>query len=220
MCVHPFVDRLLPIVTDSFVDMAFGTGAVKITPAHDHNDYEVSAQKHLSHHVFLRVAYFCRLASVTTCPSSRASTTTGTSRPAAASSVAWRDSRRGEQWPRHSRRRASTGTRRTILWLYLFAGRILFSHNDRVMTHFSTIFISIYFFYMLSLCLLYKIIFLYLSNLFSRSKDVIEPILKAQWYVNCNEMATKALKAVQDGELKIVPEAHVATWNRWLESIR
>ena len=44
MCVHPFVDRLLPIVTDSFVDTAFGTGAVKITPAHDHNDYEVSAQ--------------------------------------------------------------------------------------------------------------------------------------------------------------------------------
>ena len=135
MCVHPFVDRLLPIVTDSFVDVAFGTGAVKITPAHDHNDYEVSAQ--ISHIMFSYIyPYFYRLASVTTCPSSRASTTTGTSRPAAASSVAWRDSRRGEQWPRHSRRRASTGTRRTILWLCLFAGRIFFSHNDRVMTHF------------------------------------------------------------------------------------
>ena len=31
----------LPIVLDSFVDMEFGTGCVKITPAHDFNDYEV-----------------------------------------------------------------------------------------------------------------------------------------------------------------------------------
>ena len=32
----------IPIVLDSFVDMEFGTGCVKITPAHDFNDYEVS----------------------------------------------------------------------------------------------------------------------------------------------------------------------------------
>ena len=31
----------MPIVVDDFVDMQFGTGAVKITPAHDHNDFEV-----------------------------------------------------------------------------------------------------------------------------------------------------------------------------------
>ena len=39
-CVHPFCDRKLPIIADDMVDMSFGTGAVKITPAHDHNDYE------------------------------------------------------------------------------------------------------------------------------------------------------------------------------------
>jgi valyl-tRNA synthetase len=38
----PLADRLLPIVADSFVDPAFGTGCVKITPAHDFNDYEVA----------------------------------------------------------------------------------------------------------------------------------------------------------------------------------
>lgn len=38
--VHPFVDRKVPIVTDSIlVDMKFGTGAVKVTPAHDFNDF-------------------------------------------------------------------------------------------------------------------------------------------------------------------------------------
>jgi valyl-tRNA synthetase len=37
----PFVERDVPIVSDAAVDRAFGTGAVKITPAHDQNDYEL-----------------------------------------------------------------------------------------------------------------------------------------------------------------------------------
>jgi valyl-tRNA synthetase len=36
----PFVDRAVPIIADAVVDRAFGTGAVKITPAHDQDDYE------------------------------------------------------------------------------------------------------------------------------------------------------------------------------------
>src|SRR5512133_1098473 len=37
---HPFVDRLVPVITDPIlVDMSFGTGAVKVTPAHDFNDF-------------------------------------------------------------------------------------------------------------------------------------------------------------------------------------
>ncbi len=47
--VHPFIPgRKVPIVTDSIiVDMEFGTGAVKITPAHDPNDYEVGVRHQL-----------------------------------------------------------------------------------------------------------------------------------------------------------------------------
>lgn len=45
---HPFCDRKLPIVLDSFVEKDFGTGAVKITPAHDVNDYEVGLRHNLS----------------------------------------------------------------------------------------------------------------------------------------------------------------------------
>src|SRR5262245_51384404 len=37
----PLAERLLPVVADAFVDPAFGSGCVKITPAHDFNDYEV-----------------------------------------------------------------------------------------------------------------------------------------------------------------------------------
>jgi valyl-tRNA synthetase len=40
----PLADRLIPIVGDTYVDREFGTGAVKITPAHDFNDYQVGVR--------------------------------------------------------------------------------------------------------------------------------------------------------------------------------
>lgn len=46
--VHPFIDRKIPIICDDvLVDMTFGTGAVKITPAHDHNDYQCGKRHNL-----------------------------------------------------------------------------------------------------------------------------------------------------------------------------
>jgi len=44
---HPFVDRLLPIVGDDYVEKEFGTGCVKITPAHDTNDYAIGERHNL-----------------------------------------------------------------------------------------------------------------------------------------------------------------------------
>ena len=43
----PLVNREIPVVADSYVDMEFGTGVVKITPAHDPNDFEVGARHNL-----------------------------------------------------------------------------------------------------------------------------------------------------------------------------
>ncbi len=43
----PLVNREIPIIADDYVDMAFGTGCVKITPAHDFNDYEIGQRHHL-----------------------------------------------------------------------------------------------------------------------------------------------------------------------------
>ena len=43
--IVPMMDRKIPIIQDEYVDMEFGTGALKITPAHDFNDYEIR-QKH------------------------------------------------------------------------------------------------------------------------------------------------------------------------------
>ena len=43
----PFTDRLIPIVADDYVKSEFGTGAVKITPAHDPNDFEIGQRHNL-----------------------------------------------------------------------------------------------------------------------------------------------------------------------------
>ncbi|NLF79503.1 MAG: valine--tRNA ligase, partial [Chloroflexi bacterium] len=44
-CLVPMLDRRIPIIADEYVDREFGTGALKITPGHDPNDYEI-AQRH------------------------------------------------------------------------------------------------------------------------------------------------------------------------------
>ena len=45
--IVPLIDRKVPVIADSVVDMSFGTGAVKVTPAHDFNDFEVGKRSKL-----------------------------------------------------------------------------------------------------------------------------------------------------------------------------
>ncbi len=46
-CILPLMDREMPIVADDYVDLEFGTGCVKMTPAHDPNDFEVGLRHNL-----------------------------------------------------------------------------------------------------------------------------------------------------------------------------
>ncbi len=46
-CILPLMDREIPIVADEYVEMDFGTGCVKMTPAHDPNDFEVGLRHNL-----------------------------------------------------------------------------------------------------------------------------------------------------------------------------
>ena len=57
-------------------------------------------------------------------------------------------------------------------------------------------------------------------RLCSRSKDVIEPLLKPQWYVNMKDMAAEAYKAVDSGELIINPKFSENEFKKWMENIR
>jgi valyl-tRNA synthetase len=43
----PLINRSIPIIEDDYVDMEFGTGCLKITPAHDINDYEIGMRHNL-----------------------------------------------------------------------------------------------------------------------------------------------------------------------------
>jgi len=55
-------------------------------------------------------------------------------------------------------------------------------------------------------------------GLCSRTNDVVEPLIKPQWYVNCNDMARQALDAVMDEEnrkIEIIPKQYSADWRRW-----
>nr|CCA27697.1 predicted protein putative [Albugo laibachii Nc14] len=154
--IHPFNGRRIPIVLDAtLVDMAFGTGAVKITPAHDPNDYECGKRHNLE---FITVI-----------------------------SDDGAINENGGSFQGMMRYDARIAVENALIELKQFHGK-----TDNKMR--------------LGLC--------------SRSGDVIEPMIKPQWFINCNEMAQDAMKAVRDKQLKIVPEMHEKTWFRWLENIR
>eukprot|EP00604_Paraphysomonas_vestita_P004168 CAMPEP_0174821978 /NCGR_PEP_ID=MMETSP1107-20130205/11936_1 /TAXON_ID=36770 /ORGANISM="Paraphysomonas vestita, Strain GFlagA" /LENGTH=974 /DNA_ID=CAMNT_0016039717 /DNA_START=170 /DNA_END=3095 /DNA_ORIENTATION=- len=153
---HPFLDRKIPIITDDvLVDMNFGTGAVKVTPAHDPNDNACGKRNNLD-----TIIIFTGDGKI----SDNCGEFSGMMRYDARSSVENALKEKG-----------------------LFRGK-----EPNKMR--------------LGLC--------------SRSGDIIEPMITPQWYVNCNTMAANAVAAVRNGELKILPEFHEATWYRWLENIR
>lgn len=53
-----------------------------------------------------------------------------------------------------------------------------------------------------------------------RGHDIVEQVITPQWFVNTTDMAARAIKAVDDGELKIVPDEFVVDWKKWHENIR
>ena len=51
--ILPLVNREIPIISDDYVDMSFGTGALKITPSHDPNDFEIGERFNLGQYVVI-----------------------------------------------------------------------------------------------------------------------------------------------------------------------
>ncbi|XP_050555637.1 valine--tRNA ligase [Spodoptera frugiperda] len=152
---HPFLDREIPVITDESVDLEFGTGAVKISPAHDQNDYEIAKRHDLP---FITIF-------------------TDDGNMAA-------NCGQYSGWKRYDVRRKIVDDL-AALGLYK-------ETKEHAMV--------------VPLC--------------SRSKDVVEPMLKPQWYIKCDNMAAEAIKAVKSGELKIIPDMYEKTWFHWMETIR
>ncbi|RCH89255.1 AP-1 adaptor complex sigma subunit Aps1, partial [Rhizopus stolonifer] len=153
--IHPFNGRRIPIVTDDIaVDMAFGTGAVKITPAHDFNDYEVGKRHNLE---------FINLLNDNGTFNENAGPYKGMKRF-------------------HIRRQIIEDLKAKGLFVGV---------KENPMS--------------VPVC--------------SKSGDIIEPLMKPQWWVKCQGMADKAMQAVTDGELKISPKVSEGDWFRWLGNI-
>ncbi|GFQ01299.1 valine--tRNA ligase [Phtheirospermum japonicum] len=159
--VHPFNGRKIEIVCDSvLVDMNFGTGAVKITPAHDPNDFEVGKR----HPCIKCINIFTDDGKI--------------------------NSNGGSEFEGMPRFKARVAVTQALKEKGLYRG----DKNNEMR---------------LGLC--------------SRSNDVVEPLVKPQWYVNCKSMAHEALNAVTDGTnpiMEIIPKQYAAEWQRWLENIR
>ncbi|KAK6979764.1 valine--tRNA ligase-like isoform X1 [Biomphalaria glabrata] len=150
--IHPFdKSRLIPIIADSFVDMEFGTGAVKITPGHDPVDYEVGRRHGL--------------------PIIEILNDDGTLH---------KDIPDFGGLGRFQVRRK---LKDTLSNLGLYCGD----------TGQSTV---------LPIC--------------SRSGDIIEPRLKEQWFLDCQNMAQLAMQAVESGQLNLVPKNNEIIWWEWL----
>ncbi|RVW76640.1 Valine--tRNA ligase [Vitis vinifera] len=237
--IHPFNGRKLPIICDAIlVDKNFGTGAVKITPAHDPNDFEVGKRHNLE---FINIftddgkinsnggpefagmpRFKAREAVVAALQKVLSNFKGGGSLwQTGASSVylkkkQWiifyyivEDNPSWVEWRVVGKRRKKAWQMAPLcifwsVWKERNRGSLAESHSslglykgakDNEMR--------------LGLC--------------SRTKDVVEPLIKPQWYVSCSGIANEALDAVMDDEnrkIEIIPKQYAADWKRWLENIR
>jgi valyl-tRNA synthetase len=53
-----------------------------------------------------------------------------------------------------------------------------------------------------------------------RTSDVIEPLVKPQWWVNCKDVAARAIDDAKTGKLRILPDFQKVLWYEFLEKIR
>ena len=151
----PIVNRELPIVEDSYVDMEFGTGVVKITPAHDPNDFEVGKRHNLE---------------VINILNDDATINAN-----------------GGKFAGMDRYEAREAIVKELDEMGLLVKIEEYSHN--VGTH-------------------------------DRCHTTVEPMVKAQWFVKMDELIKPAVKAVKDGDIKLIPPRMEKTYFNWTDNIR
>ena len=151
----PLLNREIPVVRDEMADPEFGSGAVKITPAHDANDFEAGRRHNLP-----IVQVIDRTAHMTE----------------AAGKYAGLD--------RYEARKRVVED--------LEALGVLEKVEDYTVS--------------LGKC--------------QRCRTVVEPLVSKQWFVRTGPLAEKAIAAVDEKRIEIVPENWVKTWNEWMHNIR
>ena len=153
-CILPLVNKEIPIVADEYVDMEFGTGCVKMTPAHDPNDFEVGLRHNLE---IIRVI-----------------------------DDNGKINELGGKYAGLDRYEA----RKQIVKDLDEQGYLVKveDHQHNVGTCY-------------------------------RCHNDVEPLISAQWFVKMEPLAQEAIRVVDDGEVKFVPERFTKTYTNWMENV-
>ncbi|KAL8987545.1 MAG: hypothetical protein Q9177_003253 [Variospora cf. flavescens] len=152
--IHPFVDRKLPIFADDYVDPEFGTGAVKITPAHDPNDFAIGQRHNLT---------FINILNDNGTMNHNTGDFQGVKR---------------------------FDARYKVIDALKAKGLYVKSENNPMKV---------------PIC--------------AKSKDVIEPIMKPQWWMRMQDLADTAVAAVKNKEIVIRPDTAEKDFFRWMGNI-
>ena len=169
----PLTGRKIPIIADEHVDPEFGTGCVKITPAHDFNDYQVWL-RHRDENAISEQPHG-GLINVFTCD------------------AAIRENDSEED----------------ILIPEPYIGMDRFEARKQIVKDLNT------------LDLLEKIEdHKLMVPRGDRSGSVVEPFLTDQWYVRVQPLADPAIKAVEDGDIRFVPDNWKNTYFEWMRNIQ
>ena len=153
-CILPLVGREIPIVGDEYCEIGFGTGAVKMTPAHDPNDFEVGLRHHLE--VIRCIADDGRINE---------------------------NGGKYEGMDRYECRKAIVADLEAEGYLVKTEP---YSHN-------------------VGTCY--------------RCHNDVEPLISAQWFVKMAPLAKEAIRVVEDGTIKFVPERFTKTYINWMENV-
>ena len=153
-CILPLVNKEIPIVADAYVDMEFGTGCVKMTPAHDPNDFEVGLRHNLE---TIRVL------------DDNGKVVEGYGKYSG--------------MDRYEARKAIVADLEEQGYLVKVE-----PHQHNVGTCY-------------------------------RCHNDVEPIISAQWFVKMKPLAEAAIKVVEDGEVKFVPDRFAKTYLNWMENV-
>jgi len=148
----PLTGRRITVIADDYVDPEFGSGCVKITPAHDFNDYEVGKR-----HDLAQINIFTESAQI------------------------------NDNAPQKYRGMDRLAARKAVV-ADLEALRLL----DKVEPHRMKV------------------------PRGDRSHAVIEPLLTDQWFVRAQPLAEPAIRAVEDGRIRFVPENWSKTYFEWM----
>ena len=154
--ILPIVGRRIPIIADDYVDPEFGTGCVKITPAHDFNDYDIGKRHDLAMY-----------------------------------NVLTDDAAMNDEVPE------------------TYRGLDRFEAREAIVAEFE------------SLGLLEKTEpYTVKIPRGDRSHAVVEPYLTDQWYVSIKPLAEPAIAAVENGDIRFVPENWSKTYFEWMYNIQ